>query len=84
MRDRNHPAPLVIPRPEIVRSRVADMMTRIANLPKNERDQRALREIAPLDTVVFARYHDQPPSPYSYDDSSQEGDPAEAERRSAK
>lgn len=45
-------------------------------------DTRALREIAPLDTVVFAKGGpDDPPGRFSYDDSSQADDPAEAERR---
>lgn len=44
-------------------------------------DERARSEIAPLDTVVFARGGpDDPPSRHSYDDSSQPGDPAAAER----
>lgn len=46
-------------------------------------DVRAQREIAPLDTVIFAGRSspDTPPSPYSYDDSSEPDDPAEHERR---
>lgn len=43
-------------------------------------DQRAQREIADYDTVVFARYHDQPPSRFNHDDSNEAGDPAAAER----
>jgi hypothetical protein len=45
------------------------------------RDQRAQREIADFDTVVFAKYHpDDPPSPYNHDDSNQADDPAAQER----
>ena len=43
-------------------------------------DRRAQREIHPTDTVLFARYHDQPPSRYSYDDSAEADDPATRER----
>jgi hypothetical protein len=43
-------------------------------------DQRAQREVADYDTVVFAKYDDKPPSPYNYDDSNQAGDPAAQER----
>lgn len=43
-------------------------------------DQRALREIAACDTVVFAKYDPARPSPYNYDDSNQENDPAAVER----
>lgn len=45
-------------------------------------DLRALTEIAPLDTVVFAKGSpNDPPGIYSFDDSSQPDDPAELERR---
>jgi hypothetical protein len=44
-------------------------------------DQRAQREIADGDTVVFARYHDQPPSAYNFDDSAEPDDPSTRERR---
>ncbi len=45
-------------------------------------DNRAQREIAKgWDRVVFAKYHDQPPSQYSYDDSAEPNDPATLERR---
>jgi len=44
-------------------------------------DQRAQCEVAHgWDTVVFAKYHDTPPSPYSYDDSNEADDPAAQER----
>jgi|SRR5271166_966774 len=43
-------------------------------------DNRAVCDIAPGDIVVFAKYHDQAPSPYSFDDSNQADDPAAAER----
>ncbi len=44
-------------------------------------DQRAQREIAHgWDTVVFAQYHNLPPSSYNYDDSNQPDDPAAKER----
>ena len=43
-------------------------------------DIRATQDIAPGDIVVFARYHDQTPSPRSFDDSNQAGDPVAAER----
>ncbi len=44
-------------------------------------DQRAAREIAPaIDRVVFARYQDAEPSPYSYDDSNEPDVPAARER----
>lgn len=33
------------------------------------------------DRVVFAKYHDMPPSPYCFDDSNQPDDPAAQERR---
>lgn len=43
-------------------------------------DQRAQQEIAPgCDTVVFARRETEP-SPYNFDDSNQEDDPAAKER----
>ena len=44
-------------------------------------DQRAQREIAPTDTVVFAKYGPAHPSPYNYDDSNEDDDPAAQERR---
>ena len=44
-------------------------------------DMRAQREIAAGDVVVFAKYHDQPPSRYSFDDSAEPDDPATLERR---
>jgi len=44
-------------------------------------DQRAQCEMAPGDTVVFAKYHDQSPSRYSFDDSNEADDPAASERR---
>jgi hypothetical protein len=43
-------------------------------------DMRAQVEIADGDVVVFAKYHDQPPSRYSFDDSNAADDPAAAER----
>jgi hypothetical protein len=43
-------------------------------------DVRAVSEIAPHDTAVFAKYDRLSPSPYSYDDSNQPGDPAARER----
>jgi hypothetical protein len=43
-------------------------------------DRRAQREIASCDTVVFARFHDQEPSQYNYDDSNEPDDPAAKER----
>jgi hypothetical protein len=43
-------------------------------------DTRAELEVAPHDTVVFAKYQDKAASPYSYDDSNQADDPAGAER----
>jgi hypothetical protein len=46
-------------------------------------DRRAQREIATCDTVVFAKYHDQEPSPYSFDDSAEPDDPATIERQPA-
>jgi hypothetical protein len=46
-------------------------------------DVRAAAEVAPHDTVVFARYHGLPPTQYSHDDSNQPDDPAAAERRSS-
>jgi hypothetical protein len=58
-------------------------------------DQRAQREVAPADTVVFAsqvvvrrgqvtlRHHPSvPPSPFNHDDSNQDDDPAAEERSS--
>lgn len=46
-------------------------------------DQRAQREVAPWDMVVFAKYSDmeKTPSPYNYDDSNEADDPAAAERK---
>lgn len=44
-------------------------------------DQRASREIADVDMVVFAKYHDTAPSPYNYDDSNEPDDPAAQERK---
>ncbi len=45
-------------------------------------DQRAQLEIAHgLDVVVFAKYHDQLPSRFNYDDSNEPDDPAAKERR---
>lgn len=44
-------------------------------------DQRAQREIAKCDTVVFAKYHGMEPSPFNYDDSNEADDPAAYERR---
>lgn len=45
-------------------------------------DRRAQREIAEGDTVVFANFHGLgAPSPYSYDDSNEDNDPAARERR---
>jgi hypothetical protein len=43
-------------------------------------DNRAVQDVAACDTVVFAKYHDRPPSPYSFDDSNQPDDPAALER----
>jgi hypothetical protein len=43
-------------------------------------DLRAAADVAPDDTVLFAQYHDQPPTPYCFDDSNQPGDPAAQER----
>lgn len=44
-------------------------------------DRRAVGDVvAGWDTVVFARYHDRPPSPYAFDDSNQPDDPAARER----
>ncbi len=43
-------------------------------------DQRAQREIARCDTVVFAKYDPASPSPFNYDDSNQPDDPAARER----
>ncbi len=37
-------------------------------------------ELGEHDRVVFARYHDADPSPYSYDDSNELDDPAARER----
>lgn len=44
-------------------------------------DHRAQREIADCDTVVFAKYDPGKPSPFNYDDSNQDDDPAAAERK---
>lgn len=45
-------------------------------------DQRAQREIGEHDTVIFAKYGpDWRPSPYNYDDSNEDDDPAARERR---
>ncbi len=43
-------------------------------------DHRAVADVTQNDTVVFAKYHDCDPSPYSFDDSNQLDDPAAAER----
>lgn len=43
-------------------------------------DQRARREIADCDLVVFAKYDPKQPSEFNYDDSNEPGDPARAER----
>lgn len=43
-------------------------------------DQRARREIANCDTLVFAKYDPDRPSRYSFDDSNFSDDPAAAER----
>lgn len=43
-------------------------------------DRRALADVAPGDMVIFARYDPEHPSPFSYDDSNQAGDPAAGER----
>jgi len=44
-------------------------------------DQRAQREIAEVDVVVFARNDpDDPPSRFNFDDSNQADDPAARER----
>ena len=44
-------------------------------------DRRAQQEIAPGDVAIFAKYSpDDPPSPFSYDDSNQPDDPAATER----
>jgi hypothetical protein len=45
-------------------------------------DMRAVQEIAANDIVVFAKYHNQPPCEYTYDDSNQADDPAAKERLS--
>jgi hypothetical protein len=44
-------------------------------------DTRAAAEVAPHDRVVFARFHDCPPTPWCFDDSNQADDPAAQERR---
>lgn len=46
-------------------------------------DIRALSDIAPGDLVVFAKYANQAPSAYSFDDSNQADDPARVERSTA-
>ncbi len=43
-------------------------------------DQRAQREIAKCDTVVFAKYDPASPSSFNYDDSNEPDDPAARER----
>lgn len=43
-------------------------------------DHRALADMAPGDTVVFATAKAQRLVPFSFDDSNQPGDPAAAER----
>jgi hypothetical protein len=43
-------------------------------------DQRAAQDVAPADTVVFAKYHYQKPTQFCYDDSNQPCDPAFLER----
>lgn len=44
-------------------------------------DMRARREIADYDTVIFAKYDSDNPSPYNYDDSNEDDDPAAIERK---
>lgn len=43
-------------------------------------DQRAQREVADHDTVVFAKYDPTHPSRFNYDDSNEPDDPAAHER----
>ena len=43
-------------------------------------DMRAQREIAAEDTCVFAKYDPAQPSPYNFDDSNFDDDPAAKER----
>lgn len=44
-------------------------------------DRRAMRDVVPFwDTVVFAKGDPDRPSPYSYDDSNEDDDPAANER----
>src|SRR5215469_9616926 len=44
-------------------------------------DIRAAIEISPIDTVIFAKYYNQLPTNYNFDDSNQIDDPASKERQ---